>query len=179
MRFRAPMSCARTNRGGKVDSERFGTVEAPRAPAEIAWRFSRRAVFGERSKWLPPYRLVPSFASADGKTAVYRRRSQITLTEDSELTRFAPHDASIKVGGDEYKVRIDQYGYARLVRPSRSQQHIDPLSNTVDGAADMERDAALAVCKHLNEHVDGIALAHRWTPAPTHQLVPTSIRPFS
>jgi hypothetical protein len=43
----------------------------------------------------------------------------------------------------------------------------------------MEREAPLAVCKHLNEHADGIALAHRWTPAPTHQLVPTSIRPFS
>lgn len=147
--------------------------------ADIAWRYSRQAVFGERVKWLPPHRLVPSFASADGNTAVYRRRSQITLTEDSEQTRFAPHDASIKLGGNEYKVRIDQYGYARLVRPSRSQQHVDPLSNVVDGAADMEREAALAVCKHLNEHVDGIALAHRWTPSPAHQLVPTSIRAFS
>lgn len=167
-------------RVGTVDSERFGVVAAPVAPAtDIAWRYGRQAVFGERAKWLPPYRLVPSFASADGNTAVYRRRSQITLTEDSEQTRFAPHDASIKVGGDEYKVRIDQYGYARLVRPSRSQQHVDPLSNVVDGAADMERDAALAVCKHLNEHVDGIALAHRWTPSPGHQLVPTSIRAFS
>ena len=127
--------------------------------------FSRRALFGERAKWLPPYRLVPSFASADGQTAVYRRRSQIVLTDDSDNTHVA-HDATVKLGGNEYKVRIDQYGYARLVRPTRSQQHVDPLSNTVDGAADMERDAALAVCKHLNEHVDGIALAHRWTPSP-------------
>ncbi len=149
------------------------------APPEIAWRYSRRALFGERAKWLPPYRLVPSFASADGQTAVYRRRSQVVLTEDSEQTRFAPQDATFKLGGNEYKVRIDQYGYARLVRPSRSQQHVDPLSNTVDGAADMEREAALAVCKHLNEHVDGIALAHRWTPTPTHQLTLGSVRPFS
>jgi hypothetical protein len=76
-------------------------------------------------------------------------------------------------------VRIDQYGYARLIRPARSQQLVDPLSNVVDGAADMEREAALAVCKHLNEHVDGIAVAHRWTPSPDHQLVPVSLRAFS
>jgi hypothetical protein len=148
------------------------------APAAVAWRYSRRALFGERAKWLPPYRLVPSFASADGQTAVYRRRSQIVLTDDSDNTQVV-HDAPVKLGGNEYKVRIDQYGYARLVRPSRSQQHIDPLSNVVDGAADMEREAALAVCKHLNEHVDGIALAHRWTPSPMVQLVPTSVRSFS
>lgn len=157
---------------------RFGSVAEKPAPAAIAWRYSRRALFGERAKWLPPYRLVPSFASADGQTAVYRRRSQIVLTDDSDNTQVV-HDATVKLGGNEYKVRIDQYGYARLVRPTRSQQHIDPLSNTVDGAADMEREAALAVCKHLNEHVDGIALAHRWTPSPATQLVPTSVRPFS
>jgi hypothetical protein len=157
---------------------RFGSVAEKPAPAAIAWRYSRRALFGERAKWLPPYRLVPSFASADGQTAVYRRRSQIVLTDDSDNTQVV-HDATVKLGGNEYKVRIDQYGYARLVRPTRSQQHVDPLSNTVDGAADMEREAALAVCKHLNEHVDGIALAHRWTPSPAAQLVPTSVRAFS
>jgi hypothetical protein len=135
-------------------------------------------LFGERAKWLPPYRLVPSFASADGQTAVYRRRSQIVLTDDSDNTQVA-HDATVKLDGNEYKVRIDQYGYARLVRPTRAQQHVDPLSNTVEGADDMEREAALAVCKHLNEHVDGIALAHRWTPSPVYQLVPTSVRSFS
>ncbi|MGB2819143.1 MAG: hypothetical protein WBC37_18185, partial [Burkholderiaceae bacterium] len=157
---------------------RFGSVAEKAEPAAIAWRYSRRALFGERAKWLPPYRLVPSFASADGQTAVYRRRSQIVLTDDSDNTQVV-HDATVKLGGNEYKVRIDQYGYARLVRPSRSQQHVDPLSNVVDGAADMERDAALAVCKHLNEHVDGIAVAHRWTPSPMAQLVPTSVRAFS
>jgi hypothetical protein len=153
-------------------------VASHAAPAEVAWRYSRRVLFGERAKWLPPYRLVPSFASADGQTAVYRRRSQIVLTDDSDNTQVA-HDATVKLDGNEYKVRIDQYGYARLVRPTRAQQHVDPLSNTVEGADDMEREAALAVCKHLNEHVDGIALAHRWTPSPVYQLVPTSVRSFS
>ena len=128
---------------------------------------------------MPPHRLVPSFASADGKTAVYRRRSQVTLTESGDNNTAVAQGTTIEMGGAEYKVRIDQYGYARLIRPVRSQQHVDPLSNTVDGAADMERDAALAVCKHLNEHVDGIAAAHRWTPTPAAQLVPVSVRPFS
>jgi hypothetical protein len=162
-----------------VHPERFGSVAAPTAPQDIAWRYRHKVLFGERAKWLPPYRLVPSFASADGQTAVYRRRSQVTLTEDSENSRMAAPDATFKLGGNEYKVRIDQYGYARLVRPARTQQHVDPLSNVVDGAADMEREAALAVCKHLNEHVDGIAAAHRWTPSPDHQLVPVSVRAFS
>jgi hypothetical protein len=135
-------------------------------------------LLGERAKWLPPYKLVPSFASADGKTAVYRRRSQVVLTEDSDNSQVA-QATTFAMAGSELKVRIDQYGYARLVRPTRSQQHVDPLSNLVDGAADMEREAALAVCKHLNEHVDGVAAAHRWTPTPDHQLVPVSVRAFS
>ena len=63
--------------------------------------------------------------------------------------------------------------------PSRSNQHVDPLSNLVDGAADMERDAALAVCAHLNEHVEAMANPQRWTPSPDHQLVPISVRPFA
>jgi hypothetical protein len=162
-----------------VDSERFGTVADPVAPAPIPWRHGQRALFGERAKWLPPYRLVPSFASADGKTAVYRRRSQVVMAESTDATTAAQQGTTIKVGGNEYRVRIDQYGYARLIRPVSSQQHVDPLSSTVEGAADMERDAALAVCKHLNEHVDGIAAAHRWTPSPARQLVPVSVRPFS
>ena len=161
-----------------MERERFGTVATPTAPEDIAWRYRHRALFGERAKWLPPYKLVPSFASADGKTAVYRRRSQVMLTEDSENTAVA-QATTFAMAGSEYKVRIDQYGYARLLRPARSQQHVDPLSNVVDGAADMEREAALAVCKHLNEHVDGIAAAHRWTPTPDLQLVPVSVRPFS
>src|SRR4029453_4638402 len=89
-----------------------------------------------------------------------------------QATSFALPDS-------EMKVRIDQYGYARLIRPTRSNQHVDPLSNLVDGAADMERDAALAVCAHLNEHVDAMAFPQRWTPSPDVQLVPLSVRPFS
>ena len=161
-----------------VEPDRYGMVAEPGTPADIAWRYGQRLLLGERAKWLPPYKLVPSFASADGKTAVYRRRSQVVLTEDSDNTAAA-QATTFAMAGSEFKVRIDQYGYARLVRPARSQQHVDPLSNVVDGAADMERDAALAVCKHLNEHVDGIAAAHRFTPSPDHQLVPVSLRTFS
>jgi hypothetical protein len=61
----------------------------------------------------------------------------------------------------------------------RSNQHVDPLSNLVDGAADMEREAALSVCAHLNEHVEAMAQPQRWTPSPDHQLVPMSVRPFA
>jgi hypothetical protein len=153
-------------------------VEPPRTGLEVALRYRHTATFGEKVKWLPPYRLIPSFASADGQSAVYRRRSQVVLTSDSEndaggqATSFALPDS-------EMKVRIDQYGYARLIRPTRSGQHVDPLSNLVDGAADMERDAALAVCAHLNEHVDAMAFPQRWTPSPDHQLVPLSVRPFA
>jgi hypothetical protein len=161
-----------------VDPHREGTVAEQNPAADVAWRYGHRALFGERAKWLPPYKLVPSFASADGKTAVYRRRSQVVLTEDSENSQVG-QATTFAMAGSEYKVRIDQYGYARLVRPARSQQHVDPLANLVDGAADMEREAALAVCKHLNEHVDGIAAAHRFTPTPDHQLVPLSQRAFS
>jgi hypothetical protein len=144
---------------------------------DIALRYRHTTVFGEKVKWLPPHRLIPSFASADGQSAVYRRRSQVVLTSDSEgegggaATSFALPDS-------EMKVRIDQYGYARLVRPSRSSQHVDPLSNLVDGAADMEREAAQAVCAHLNEHVDAMALPQRWTPQPDQQLIPAAQRPF-
>jgi hypothetical protein len=153
-------------------------VEPSRTGLEVALRYRHTASFGEKVKWLPPYRLIPSFASADGQSAVYRRRSQVVLTSDSEndaggqATSFALPDS-------EMKVRIDQYGYARLVRPTRSTQHVDPLSNLVDGAADMEREAALAVCAHLNEHVDAMAFPQRWTPSPDHQLVPLSLRQFA
>jgi hypothetical protein len=129
-------------------------------------------------RWLPPHRLIPSFASADGTSAVYRRRSQVVLTSDGEgegggqATSFALPDS-------EMKVRIDQYGYAKLVRPSRSSQHVDPLSNMVDGAADMEREAAQSVCVHLNEHVEAMAAPHRWTPQPDRQLIPVALRAFA
>ena len=81
-----------------MDQERFGTVAAPVVPTPIAWRYGQRAVFGERAKWLPPYRLVPSFASADGKTAVYRRRSQVALTESTDAATAAQQGTTIKMG---------------------------------------------------------------------------------
>jgi hypothetical protein len=142
-----------------------------------ALRYRYTASYGEKVRWLPPYRLIPSFASADGQSAVYRRRSQVVLTSDSEgeaggqATSFALPDS-------EMKVRIDQYGYAKLIRPTRSSQHVDPLANLVDGAADMEREAALSVCAHLNEHVEAMAHPQRWIPTPDIQLVPTTVRAF-
>jgi len=153
-------------------------ADAASRPLEAELRYSHLTRFGEKVKWLPPYRLIPSFASADGQSAVYRRRSQVVLTSDAEgdaagaATSFALPDS-------EMKVRIDQYGYARLVRPTRSSQHVDPLSNLVDGAADMEREAALAVCAHLNEHVEAMGRPQRWTPSPDVQLVPLSVRSFA
>ena len=97
---------------------------ASSAPA-VPLRYRHSATFGDKVRWLPPYRLIPSFASADGQSAVYRRRSQVVLTSDSEndsggqATSFALPDS-------EMKVRIDQYGYARLIRPTRANQHVDP-----------------------------------------------------
>lgn len=147
-------------------------------PAPVALRFSHTATFGVKSKWLPPYRLTPSFASADGQSIIYRRRSQVVLVGEGGET-MAGQATSFAIGSGEMRVRIDQHGYARIVRPMRSSQAIDPVSNVVDGAADMEREGALAVCSHLNEHVESLAFPHRWTPSPDHVLLPVAIRPFS
>ncbi len=148
-------------------------AEPPSNMLEVPLRYRHVVSYGEKVKWLPPYRLIPSFASADGQSAVYRRRSQVVLTSDSEQ-EAAGAATSFALPDSEMKVRIDQYGYARLIRPTRSTQHVDPLSNLVDGAADMEREAALAVCQHLNEHVEAMAYPQRWTPSPDLQLVPLS-----
>src|SRR4029453_16995872 len=153
-------------------------AEPPSTALEVPLRYRHTVSYGEKVKWLPPYRLIPSFASADGQSAVYRRRSQVVLTSENE-NEAGGQATSFALPDSEMKVRIDQYGYARLIRPTRSNQHVDPLSNLVDGAADMERDAALAVCAHLNEHVDAMAFPQRWTPSPDVQRVPLSVRPFS
>jgi hypothetical protein len=145
---------------------------------QVPLRYRHTASYGEKVRWLPPYRLIPSFASADGQSAVYRRRSQVVLTSDSE-SDAGGQATSFALPDSEMKVRIDQYGYARLVRPTRTSQHVDPLSNLVDGAADMERDAALSVCAHLNEHVEAMAFPQHWTPPPDPQLVPMQVRPFA
>ncbi len=146
-------------------------------PPPVALRFSYTAVFGEKAKWLPPYRLTPSFASADGQSIIYRRRSQVVLVGESGETHVG-QATSFALGG-ETRVRIDAHGYARIMRPTRSSQAIDPVSNVVDGAADMERDAALTVCAHLNEHVESLAFPHRWTPSPDHVLLPVAARAFT
>ena len=135
-------------------------AEPPSSMLEVPLRYRHVVSYGEKVKWLPPYRLIPSFASADGQSAVYRRRSQVVLTSDSEH-EAAGAATSFALPDSEMKVRIDQYGYARLIRPTRTTQHVDPLSNLVDGAADMEREAALTVCQHLNEHVEAMAYPQR------------------
>ncbi|MGZ8254541.1 MAG: hypothetical protein ACXWVT_06800, partial [Burkholderiaceae bacterium] len=128
-------------------------------------------------RWLPPHRLVPSFASADGQPIIYRRRSQVLLTESSESS-FGP-STSFAIDSNRLRVRIDEYGYARVVRPARAQQRIDPLTHLADGNREIEREAAESVCRHLNRHVEAIGEPHRWTPPPTVQLVPLAARPYS
>ena len=166
------------NRGPQVTYSASAVAEPPSNLLEVPLRYRHVVLYGEKVKWLPPYRLIPTFASADGQSAVYRRRSQVVLTSDSEQ-EAAGAATSFALPDSEMKVRIDQYGYARLIRPTRSTQHVDPLSNLVDGAADMEREAALAVCQHLNEHVEAMAYPQRWTPSPDLQLVPLSVRQFA
>ncbi|MGH6610817.1 MAG: hypothetical protein ACRECQ_11240 [Burkholderiaceae bacterium] len=166
-----------------MNLQQFDDIQAPRRKLEpaaptVALRFSHTALFGERSKWLPPYRLTPSFASADGQSIIYRRRSQVVLVGEGGETHAA-QATSFALGAGDMRVRIDQHGYARIVRPMRSSQAIDPVSNVVDGAADMEREAALAVCAHLNEHVESLAYPHRWTPTPDLVLLPVAVRAFS
>jgi len=166
-----------------LNFQNFEAVDSPTrkanepAPA-VMLRFSHTGLFGEKSKWLPPYRLTPSFASADGQSIIYRRRSQVVLLGEAGET-VAGQATSFALGTGDTRVRIDAHGYARIVRPTRSSQAIDPVSNVVDGAADMERDAALAVCSHLNEHVESLAFPHRWTPSPDHVLLPVAARAFA
>jgi hypothetical protein len=166
-----------------LNFQNFETVQAPMRKAQplpppVALRFSHTALFGEEVKWLPPYRLAPSFASADGQSIIYRRRSQVVLVGESGETHIG-QATSFALGAGEMRVRIDAHGYARIVRPTRSSQAIDPVSNVVDGASDMERDAALTVCSHLNEHVESLAFPHRWTPSPDQVLLPVAARAFT
>ena len=159
--------------------ERFEVIDSPDAPAElVSTRYRHTALFGKRVRWLPPHRLVPSFASADGRPVIYRRRSQVLLTESSDSTALG-QPTSFAINASGLKVRIDEYGYARVIRPLRSQQRADPLTHLADGTSEMEREAAESVCRHLNQHVEAIGEPHRWTPPPTVQLVPLAARPYS
>jgi len=166
-----------------LNFQNFETVQAPMRKAQplpppVALRFSHTELFGEKVKWLPPYRLAPSFASADGQSIIYRRRSQVVLAGESGETHIG-QATSFALGTGDTRVRIDAHGYARIVRPTRSSQAIDPVSNVVDGAADMEREAALTVCSHLNEHVESLAFPHRWTPSPDQVVLPVAARAFT
>ncbi len=147
-------------------------------PPPVVLRFSHTELFGEKVKWLPPYRLAPSFASADGQSIIYRRRSQVVLAGESGETHIG-QATSFALGTGDTRVRIDAHGYARIVRPTRSSQAIDPVSNVVDGAADMEREGAMTVCSHLNEHVESLAFPHRWTPSPDQVVLPVAARAFT
>lgn len=184
--IRVPLArcTARSDAGLQLNLQHFDVVETPRRKVEppsaspVPLRFSHTALFGAKAKWLPPYRLTPSFASADGQSIIYRRRSQVILVGEGGET-LAGQATSFALGQGDMRVRIDQHGYARIVRPMRSSQAIDPVSNVADGAADMEREGALAVCAHLNEHVESLAFPHRWTPSPDHHLLPVAVRAFS
>jgi hypothetical protein len=101
----------------------FEFVEAPKRKPEpaglpVALRFSHCGLFGEKAKWLPPYKLTPSFASADGQSIIYRRRSQVVLVGEGGETN-ASQATSFAFGSGDMRVRIDQHGYARIVRPMR------------------------------------------------------------
>ncbi len=162
-----------------MSHERFEVVDSPDAPAElVSTRYRHTALFGKRVRWLPPHRLVPSFASADGQPVIYRRRSQVALTENSDNTVINP-PTSYAVGADGLKVRIDEYGYARVIRPTRSAQRVDPLAALADGTQEMEREALESVCRYLNQHVDAMAEPNRWTPPPGVQLVPLSAHGYA
>ncbi|HQR71373.1 MAG TPA: hypothetical protein PLE54_12265, partial [Burkholderiaceae bacterium] len=56
-----------------ASAEPAASSSAPMVPL----RYRTTVSHGEKVRWLPPYRLIPSFASADGQSAVYRRRSQV------------------------------------------------------------------------------------------------------
>jgi hypothetical protein len=163
--------------GANVKFERSEVLDPPAgASGAASSRYRYSTLFGDRVKWLHPHHLVPSFASADGQAVVYRRRSQVMLTETADNSGVTP-PTSFGLGGG-VKVRIDEFGYARVVRPARPQQLFDPLNDLADGATEAEREAAHAICEHLNQHVEAIGHPQRWTPSPKVQLVPLVGRPF-
>lgn len=157
---------------------RFEVVDSPDSTAElVSTRYRHTALFGKRVRWLPPHRLVPSFASADGQPVVYRRRSQVALADGADHSALGQPTSYAIANG--FKVRIDEYGYARVDRPLRAQHRMDPLTHLADGTHALEREAAEAVCQHLNQHVEALASPQRWTPPPTVPLVPLSLRAYS
>jgi hypothetical protein len=49
----------------------------------------------------------------------------------------------------------------------------------LDQVHSVEREVAEAVCRQMNQHVDALAEAYRYTPPPTAHLVPLSVRPYA
>ena len=113
-------TASRNSRSHELNFQNFETVQAPLRkaaplPPPAALRFSHTDLFGEKVKWLPPYRLAPSFASADGQSIIYRRRSQVVLVGESGETH-AGQATSFALGAGDTRVRIDAHGYARIER---------------------------------------------------------------
>ena len=142
----------------------------------VSTRYRHSALFGKRVRWLPPHRLIPSFASADGQCAIYRRRSQVQLTEATDTSALT-QPANFSVAAAGLRARIDEFGFVRVDRPTRVQQR-GPL-NDLEQLHSVEREVAEAVCRQMNQHVDALGEAYRYTPPPTVQLVPLSARPYS
>jgi hypothetical protein len=150
----------------------FDLVDSPVAAAElVSTRYRHTALFGKRVRWLPPHRLIPSFASADGQCAIYRRRSQIQLSEATDTSPHA-HPANFSIAATGMRARIDEFGFVRLDRPTRMEPR-GPMSD-LDQVHSVEREVAEAVCRQMNQHVDALGEAYRYTPPPTAQLVPLS-----
>ena len=89
-----------------MNFQNFETVQSPLRKAQpppppVALRFSHTDLFGEKVKWLPPYRLAPSFASADGQSIVYRRRSQVVLAGESGETQIGQATSFALGAGDK------------------------------------------------------------------------------
>jgi hypothetical protein len=161
-----------------LSHQTFDVVDPHLAPAElVSTRYRHSALFGKRARWLPPHRLVPSFATADGQCVIYRRRSEVQLTEASDTAPLnSPTSFALATKG--MRARIDEFGFVRVARPVNLQQQRGPLSN-LDEVHDIEREVAEAVCRQMNQHVDAIGDAHLYTPPPAVQLVPLSLRPYA
>jgi hypothetical protein len=159
-----------------LSHQTFDVVDRHPAAELVSTRYRHSALFGKRARWLPPHRLVPSFASADGQCVIYRRRSEFQLTEAVD-TGTPNAAATFAVAAQGMRARIDEFGFVRVARPVNLQQR-GPLAN-IDEVHDIEREVAEAVCRQMNQHVEAIGEAHRYTPTPTVQLVPLSLRPYA
>jgi hypothetical protein len=154
----------------------FDSVDSPATAELVSTRYRHTALFGKRVRWLPPHRLIPSFASADGQCVIYRRRSQVVVSEATDTSPLT-HPAYVPVAATGMRARIDEFGFVRVDRPTRVQPR-GPVAD-LDQTHTVEREVAEAVCRQMNQHVDAIAEAYRYTPPPGVQMVPLSSRPYA